>query len=601
MNKAHPTRQVIVSILRRRSGHGHACTLYWQTVRHAGEQVIHGVALLEGKESMRSIQIEKTLQADRWLIHMVVVMGYALLYLPLRAFSENHWPVIAGFRMACLLLVPYRYWAALAVGESVVMIHPNMACLGEFGITWVALMSVPRIALGMPIVWWFRSRTALFPSHHQVNIKVLLCCALSLSVLWAAMNSVTLSTVQLPTGPYHAPSGTAFMYVLDNYLAMLIVVPWAVMVRTHRRVMPDRLLSLRQMVRKPAFRHVSLTVLAFTVLTFLHGVVTDVAKPVVLTALFLLVVWLTLKHGWVSVLGGTSALICMRFLLDWRPDPAILQMHVVMAFAITGLYMFGAHISSQWRQHEQLQRDAKQTQHVAQKALLFGEQRLQQTSQFLEQVAGVVCMDYARVLQRFVPVEARDGYDKDFLDVPKQVHYVAESIHPSAWRERGLAAALEESIGMALHEAGIRYSCETPGIRLRFLSEALQGVIYRMACEAAVHISASPACIGIHLTLRMGRRRGVPWVGLRMDGMLEVSQVAYGLLQAKQRERVAPKLGASARPFDDLRLLARLFEGDIRRRATVSGMRVTALLCDTESRAQHERSRIKPLIRLWVG
>lgn len=547
------------------------------------------------------MQIGKICQSHRWLIHVGVAIGYALTYLSIRILSENHWPIMAGFRMACLLLMPYRYWPALVSGEVVALVYHNVACLEDFGLTWVVLTCIPPIALGMPIVWWFRNRAALFPTYRQVNIKALLCCALILATLWAAVSRVILSTVQLLTGPYHPPAGAAFAYVLDNYLAILIVVPWAVMVRTHRGVLSDKFPPLGKVVRKPAFWQVLLAMLAFTALTLLHGVVADATKPAVLTALFLLMVWLTLKHGWASVLGGTSALICTRFLLDWQVDPATLQMHVVVAFAITGLYMFGAHVSAQCRQHEQLKRDARQTQKVAQKALMFGEQRLQQTSQLLEYIAGVVRMDYARVLQRFVPMEARGDYDKDFLDIPKQVHHVAESIHPSAWRERGLAAALEETIGAALREAGIRYSCETPGRRLRFLSEALQGVIYRMACEAAVNISASPACIGVHLAVRTGRHHGVPWVGLRMDGVLEASQVAYGFLQAKERQRVAPKLGASARTFDDLRLLARLFEGDVRRRATASGMRVTVLLCDTESRGKHHGERIEPLVRLWVG
>lgn len=133
------------------------------------------------------------------------------------------------------------------------------------------------------------------------------------------------------------------------------------------------------------------------------------------------------------------------------------------------------------------------------------------------------------------------------------------------------------------------------------MSQALQGVIYRIVCEAVVNISASPECIGIHLTLRTGRRHGVLWVALRLDGMLEASQVVYGILQANERLRVAIKLGASARTFEDLELLARLFEGAVRRRATASGVRVTALLCDTESHAQYDKSRMEPLVRLWVG
>lgn len=323
------------------------------------------MALLQGRERMRGVQSEKMWQSHRWLMHMGVAFGYALAYLPLRSFSEDHWPVIAGFRMACLLLVPYQYWLALVLGESVAMIEPNMRCLEAFGVTWVVMMSVPKIALGMPIVWWFRSRAGLFPSCHQVNIKPLLCCALILSVVWAATNTLILATVRLPTGPYHMPAGTSFAYVLDSYLAILAVVPWAVMFRTYRRLVPKELLPLREMVRKRAFRHVSLATLAFTVLTFLHGFTTDAGKLAVLTMLFLLVVWLTFDHGWASVLGGTAALLCTRFLLDWKVDPTVLQMHVVMAFAITGLYMFGAHVCARYRQHEQLRKDVKQTQHVA--------------------------------------------------------------------------------------------------------------------------------------------------------------------------------------------------------------------------------------------
>jgi hypothetical protein len=137
--------------------------------RAAPGRVADGVALLEGKERMRGIEIERTLRNHRWLIH--VVLGYALAYLPLRAFSDDHWPIIAGFRMACLLLVPYRYWTALVLGETAAMIQSNMRCLEEFGLTWVVMMSIPRIVLAMLIMWWFRSRAALFPYDHQVNIK----------------------------------------------------------------------------------------------------------------------------------------------------------------------------------------------------------------------------------------------------------------------------------------------------------------------------------------------------------------------------------------------------------------------------------------------
>lgn len=546
--------------------------------------------------------IEKKWQSLHAWSHAGVAAGYALVYLMIAGtLSSAPWPFAAGLRITCLLLVPYRYWPALALGEVVPLAYLNLGHAGDWGATWVFLASIPPIVLAMPVIWWFRERAALFPARDLVDVKKLLCCVLALSLLWASTRYAALLTVQLANGPYHVKTGTAFSFFINFYMVLLLVTPWVVMFRIHLHGLP-RVSAWKTIVKSAAARDAFIAVLSFAVLAVLHQLVSESIKPAVMLVLFFPIIGLTLKHGWrASVLGGTLCLVSVSLLVRLQPDPKTQQIQAVLAFTITCLYLFGARLSMQMRLLDQFQRESHQTQQVAQRSLALGEQRLQQTSQALECVAGAMRMDYVRVLQRFVPAEARDDYGRDFLDVQKNVYHLAESIHPSAWRERGLAAALEETIGKALREAGIPYSCETPGRQgLRFLNDALQAAIYRMACEAAVTISASPACIGIHLTLRKGRQHGVPWVVLRVDGMLDEYQVAYGILQAKERQRLAPKLGTSPKTDSELQLLARLFQGNARFRAIPTGIRFTALLSDATSRSSNQ-NRLVENVRLWAN
>ncbi|XRD87430.1 hypothetical protein ISN72_17430 [Dyella nitratireducens] len=510
------------------------------------------------------------------------------------------WSFASGLRIACLLLVPYRYWPALVAGELVPLAYRCLAHVDDFGLTWALLASVPPIMLAMPVIWWFRERAVLFPRPDLVDIKKLLYCIILLSLLWAAAGSAIVSTVHLRSGQYRIPTGIAFSLFIDFYMALLMVAPWVVIARIHPREALRPLPSWRVIATNSAMRDVAIAAALFVVLTMLHRVVDEAIKPAVMLVLFFPALGLTLKHGWrACVFGATLCLISICLLVEWRPDPGVQQIQAVLAFAITGLYVFGARLSTQMWMFEQLQHETLQTRQVAKRSLASGEDRLQQTSQALECVVGILRMDYTRIMQRFIPEALRDDYSQDFWNVQREVYQLAESIHPSAWRERGLAAALEETIGNALREVGISYSCDTPGRRLRFLSEALQAVLYRMACEAAATMSASPACIGVHLALRTGRHHGAPWVALRMDGMLEASQAAYGILQARARQNVASKLGAGIKTDSELRLLARLFHGDARFRTTASGVRFTALLSDITSRDLSQSAKMAP-VRLWA-
>jgi glucose-6-phosphate-specific signal transduction histidine kinase len=538
-----------------------------------------------------------------WEKQSGVVLWYGLIYSAIRPFSTTYWPIVFGLRIACLFLLPRRYWFALIVGEAIPLTYFNMECLNDFGIAWVISNSVPPIALGMPVVWWFHDKSKLFPSRNLVDIKLLTCFTLVLSALWACSKYGVFLLEKWPNAANPAYFAPLFSYFITYYITLLAVVPWIVLYRLNSWKDPAHHSSLQAFWKSPLVQDMPMALITLAVLALLHHFVTEPVQPAVAMALFLPAVWLTFKHGWkASVLGGTLSLVCTALLLKWRMDFSIPQQTqlLLMAIAITSLYVFGARISAQSRQHALAQDSARETQSVAQSALVFGEQRLQQTSQALECVAGILSLDHAHVLEHYVPGPEQAEYEKQAMHLQQQVHRLAENIHPSAWRQRGLAAALDETIGHALEDADIAYFCQTPGRGLRFLSMALQTALYRTACELVTRLSTSPACACIHLDIRMGLRDNVRWVMLRMRSLESNTNVANATLNALERERIAPKLGASMKTFDDLRRLARIFGGELRRRPAARGVRVTVLLRDQTSCTTQQTIR-ETTNQLWVG
>lgn len=536
----------------------------------------------------------------RWLVHAAVALGYALAYALIRPFSVTYWPFASGLRVACLMLTPRRYWPALAVGEVIALMYFNAQCLDDYGITWVALNCIPPIALGMPVMNWFRNRAGLFPTPGMVNLTRLLSCMLVLSVLWAAIKYAALSTVHLRSGLYEIPPGTWMKYVIGIYTVVLLVVPWVIMLRIRGRRNLWPLFPVRIQINHLLMRDVGVMTLILAVLVVWNRITHASMQSTPLMAMFLPAVWLTLKHGWrASVLSGTLSLVSLAGasdLLLWTNDAHHLQAQTLMDMAITSLYFFGARISEQGREYGRAKQDAREDKDVARSALALGEERLQRTAHALECVASLVRMDYAEVLKCYVPHQEQHHFNRQAELLHRHVQQLADSLYPSAWRERGLGAALHDTIGKTLREADIIYECDMVGRELRFLSPALQAALYRVACDAVAALSSSPACIGLRMAIRTGRRIGKRWVVLRICSVEDNKRVAHAILGDNRREGVASALGASLRSVEEARQLVRVFDGLLDLRTVPDGKRISMLLCDQAPNATVPEAPI----RLWI-
>jgi signal transduction histidine kinase len=174
-------------------------------------------------------------------------------------------------------------------------------------------------------------------------------------------------------------------------------------------------------------------------------------------------------------------------------------------------------------------------------------------------------------------------------------------MHPVAWRERGLPAALNETVARVLDEAGIAYRCEINGRGFSRLAPAVLTATYRAACEAVVLVTSRLACTRVNLRLRGGETNGKRWVVLRVEGVLEETGIASAVIHSEERKRLAMKLGASALDIPDIRDHVRIFDGLLHIRMPADRLQLTALLHDAAVREEQEEfDRLAPPLRLWV-
>jgi signal transduction histidine kinase len=182
-----------------------------------------------------------------------------------------------------------------------------------------------------------------------------------------------------------------------------------------------------------------------------------------------------------------------------------------------------------------------------------------------------------------------------------QVYQLAESMHPMAWRERGLPAALRETIGRSLDEAGVAYRFELKGRGLSQLSPGVHAALYRLACEAAVYVFAQQACSTITITLRGGFNHGQRWATLRVEGKTQHGDTIELPPQRKQQSQLlASKLGASRLGVIAMRDYARLYNGELHTFTEANAFRVTALMHDVTQRVQEPLAAPPASLELYI-
>lgn len=519
-------------------------------------------------------------KTNGWM-HLAVAAGYGLVVWLFQYLVVPHFVLVCGLRVAALILVPYRFWPAMAVAEVLTQVPISVECFGSFGAIWSTLELIPAMALGGPIVYAFRERNYLFGPRGGLNVGGLLVCTLLIAAALTCLNEIQFDTVVYPLGvqPMRYDHLGA-QWILGYFLGMLTVVPSVLAVREAARQRGWRMLVAAVCESRATFESVCFTLPAIAILVWI-GFTQPHLRGVVQVAMFMPVVWVALRHGWQgAALGGTAASLALVWLMPAKFDYITIEAEVALAFAIATMLLVGARVEALDRKAERERQEVRTALAIAQRNVHLGEMQLRMAAQALEQARETVRGGFTMMMGRLrhlQPAIDDGGYQRVALAAQDQLFGISENLHPVVWRERGLAAALREgTVARMLDHAGVRYWCEFKG-PVSYLSSALHLAIYRMVCEAVAEGCAKRDISDICVRVRCGDVNGRRWVA--------VSIVCRGNLVRLPHVRwddLLPRLlrtttGMGTKAIQDR---AAAFEGYARARQIPAGRRISWLMLD---------------------
>jgi two-component system, NarL family, sensor histidine kinase FusK len=525
----------------------------------------------------------KDLWARPWVRQLAVVAAYGVASFFFRAFSVSGWEILAGLRLGALLLVPYRYWPALVVGESAYYIYLAVECAETWGMTWGLCTAPPPIIYVIPIVYWVREKWSPI-GKSSIFMGRFLGCALIVSAVLMVRSVVLFSLIK------HLPKGYLVDYPLfygdyfiGSYLGILTVTPLALFIYHVAEGVPWRQLCRRLANNRLLFESACMVIPLMSFL-FWVGVTSSShtqARQIMQIATFLPVVWLALRHGWGGAAIGGSVASCAVFALTPTiHDYDTLRAEVIVSFAISTMLLMGERIAVLDRSANRERTDFRQALALAQRNVYVGEMQLRVTSQALDQIRETIQVGFTLILGRLrhlQPAVDDRSYQRHVSLAQDQLFRLADGLYPIALRERGLPNALRDgTLARVLDEAGLKYSCELRG-GVSDLSHTLRMTIYRIIWEVVTEGCLKRDVRQVRVRVRgveKGPRRAVVVVVYFRTSDVEGNDVQWDQL-LPNLVRSSSGLGLQA-----VQDRAAIFEGYTKTRSHSFGRLVTVYMLD---------------------
>ena len=514
--------------------------------------------------------------------YVAIAAMYAVVLWLFRQIIIPHYVLLSGVRVAVLALMPYRYWAALIIGEEFALVPMSVACWMQLGPLWGLLNLIPATAFITPVIYIARERGPMIEKTGRVHVMGLLACALLVATVCTTYNLLMVSTAKVPAGyPTIDYGKLAAEWLLGNFLGILTLAPIALATHEHVKRHGWKDLLSHAIESRAVFESLCMVVPMLAVLLWI-GFTLPQAREIAQVCLFLPVVWLALRHGWEgAAFGGTLASLAVVMLMPERSDHGTLQAEVIVAFAISTMLLVGARVALLNQRAERERADMRFALELARSNFHISEMQMRSTAQALDQIRETVRGGYMLMLGRLrhlQPAIDDGGYMRVALDAQNQLYGLADSLYPQSWRERGLPSALREgAVARMLDEAGIRYACDLQGAISR-LSTSLHMAIYRTVCEGVGEGCRHRDVSAVSVRVRTGERDGRCWVFVQLKFQRHPTDLAY-----VDWNQLVPRLkrsssGLGMRALQDR---AASFEGMARHREYPWGRSITCLMLDS--------------------
>lgn len=284
-----------------------------------------------------------------WGRYVAVAGAYAASYELTRNFSFSHWMLPAGLRLACLLLVPRRFWPALAVGEALPIAEMAALHASTFGVVWALLASIPPILVCMPVVALIQTRATHLRPDGKINMSMVMAATLACSVAVAIDNSLVLATIVMGDGSAASPvTPQLFLaWVLGCYLGAVALTPTIMALRERVMAADGGMVDWRAVWRSTLTRDtVLIAAPCLGVLLAIASHVDGAALQATRIAMAVPVVALTLRHGWHgSAIAGLLAGVCLASTAFELLDPSMIRAQTIVAFTISTSLLFGVRVA----------------------------------------------------------------------------------------------------------------------------------------------------------------------------------------------------------------------------------------------------------------
>jgi glucose-6-phosphate-specific signal transduction histidine kinase len=283
-----------------------------------------------------------------------VAAAYAAVYEIARyASPSTQWNLMAGLRLASVLLVPRRYWPALIVGEWAPLIQKCAIHAGQFGMEWAIIGGIPLMVACMPLAM-LAKRLAPFPLRDgELDVVSVLILAAACALISALVDVAGLRAA-LEAFPGAWPDihlhDAFYGYLLGDFCGMFPVVPAVFALKdaydagrsgAWRRVRNIPLTSAL----------VALSVAGWIAVAMMGPQVRGAELQALRLCAMLPVLALTLRFGWQGgAVAGVLALVAVMSTAGDSTDMSIIETQIVMSIAMAGALLIGMPIARRTRE-----------------------------------------------------------------------------------------------------------------------------------------------------------------------------------------------------------------------------------------------------------
>lgn len=512
---------------------------------------------------------------------VAVALLYAITYLGIRhlsleAHSAFNWIPVMGLRFSCLLLVPRKYWPALFIADFVLLAYANYLCLDQFGWLCVVVDSIPPLLLMAPVFLMLERRLPSLERPVASHMGMMLVSTLLITLILVARGLAFYYLEKtLPAGETWDPVGFGCNVFLGTYLGILALTPMALWVVRGARRMIEQHATIHRILTQARSRS-ALEITGFLALVGIMAAFGQHTTPrehqLVLLGLFVALLVASWRHGWQgTAIIGAAVNIAIAGTMPATGDYATLYAQAVMAIALTGLLMFGA------------------TSTVARKAASALEKSLREARQQLfhaerDKIKGAYLLDeivkHTRKLydvQGRLPAKDFTQQHEQFDELERQFERIAVGVFPRMWLYFGgsngpIVQALRDlEVHCVVHER-----LHDP--RLVHLPHEIQIALYRLACEATVHLVQHAPRDRFSLAMAMRKQHE------NDEWQVEAIVESYGEAREftpNQLKHLMTSLGAFGLSEQSMRNRAQLYAGEVKiTHATKDGTRIVIRLAD---------------------